>query len=101
MKKTSEAARRPSFREAVGKRLEVDADMLLGGSLVDIKGRSRAEVAGVRRIGSYTTERVVLVLHQGAVAIVGERLECIFYRHGEAAVEGRIASVCFLEKGEI
>ena len=98
MKKTNDGVKRRPFREAVGKRLEVDADMFLGGSLVEIKGRCRVEVMGVKKVGSYTTECVTLVLHQGAVSIVGERLECIFYRCGEAAVEGRISSVCFLDK---
>ena len=97
MKKVNEGEKKRPFREAVGKRLEVDADMILGGSVIEIKGRSRVEITGVKRIGSYTTECVVLVMQAGTASVIGERLECIFYRRGEAAVEGRITSVCFSE----
>ena len=85
------------FWEGMGKSLEIDADMIRGGSLVEIRGRSRVEIGGVKKIGSYSTECVVLIMNQGTLSVCGERLECIFYRHGEAAVEGKIRSVCFAE----
>jgi sporulation protein YqfC len=93
-KKTGE--KRP-FWESVGTKLEIDADMIRGGSLVEIRGRSRVEIGGVKKIGSYSTECVVLMMNQGSILVCGERLECIFYRRGEAAVEGKISSVCFSE----
>lgn len=86
-----------TFWESVNKRLEIDGDMLCGGSLIEIKGRSRVEVGGVEKIVSYKTEQVILALRRGTVSVLGERLECIFYRHGEAAVEGRIQAVSFGE----
>lgn len=92
-----EGQRRQPFAEMIGKRLEIDADMIRGGSLVEIRGRSRVEIGGVRKIASYSTECVVLAMSKGTVSVCGERLECIFYRCGEAAVEGKICSVCFSE----
>lgn len=91
-----EKEKRP-FWEGMGRSLEIDADMIRGGSLVEIRGRNRVEIGGVKKIGSYSTECVVLVMSQGTLSVCGERLECIFYRHGEAAVEGKICSVCFSE----
>ena len=85
------------FWEAMGSHLEIDADMICGGSIVEIRGQSRVEVGGVKKIGSYSTECVVLVMSKGTISVCGERLECIFYRRGEAAVEGKILSVSFSE----
>lgn len=98
MKRQGKNAReKRSFWEAMGGHLEIDADMIRGGSVVEIRGRSRVEIGGVTKIGSYSTECVVLVMNQGHLSVCGERLECVFYRHGEAAVEGKISSVCFSE----
>ena len=86
-----------SIREKVGKRLEIDAGMICGGALVEIRGRNRVEISGVKRIVSYTSERIELALVKEILSIAGQRLECIFYRSGEVAVEGKIQSVSFLE----
>ena len=97
MRKRRKAAERGNFWEVLNKRLEIDGDMLCGGSLIEIKGRSRVEVGGVKKIVSYGTERVILAIHKGTVSVTGARLECIFYRRGEAAVEGQIHAVSFGE----
>ncbi|MBR4872428.1 MAG: YabP/YqfC family sporulation protein [Clostridia bacterium] len=96
MRKRRRAAERgKTFWETVNKRLEIDGDMLCGGSLIEIKGRSRVEVGGVEKIVAYETEQVILALRKGTVSVTGARLECIFYRRGEAAVEGQIHAVSF------
>ena len=97
-KRRAERRVKTSLSALIGERLEIDADTIAAGSLVEIRGRNRAEVSGVRKIASYTTERVVLVIRRGTVAVCGEGLTCVFYRSGEAAVEGNISSVCFSEE---
>ena len=95
--KNGRAREGATFWESVSKKLEIDGEMLCGGSLIEIKGRSRVEVGGVVKIVSSGTEQVILALRKGSVAVLGERLECIFYRSGDAAVEGRIHAVSFSE----
>ena len=83
--------------EAIGKRFEIDADMISGGNRVEIRGRSRVEIGGVKKIKSYSDTCVVLLMDHGTLCVCGCRLECVFYRRGEAAVEGHINSVSFGE----
>ena len=84
-----------AFWEALEKRFEIDADMMRGGERVEIRGRRRVEVEGVNKILSYSDECVRLQLARGSIRIEGCRLECVFYREKEAAVEGKINSVNF------
>ena len=88
---------KPSFGERIGKRFEIDADMISGGERIEIRGRSRAEIGGVKKVRSYCDTEVVLAVSKGTVTVRGARLECVFYRRGEAAVEGCIDSVSFGE----
>ena len=86
------------FLESLSKRFEVDADMIGSGNCVEIQGRSRVEIGGVKEILSYSDDRVVLALAHGTLTVQGERLECVFYRQREAAVEGKIGGVLFGEE---
>ena len=97
-KRKGEKRVKPSLSALIGERLEIDADTIAKGSLVEIRGQNRAEVSGVRKLASYTAERVVLAKRRGTVAVCGEGLVCVFYRSGEAAIEGKISSVCFSEQ---
>lgn len=92
----SKREKRPIL-ETFGKRFEIDADMIRGGDWVEIRGRSRVEIGGVKKIKSYSDTCVVLLLDCETLAVCGSRLECVFYRRGEAAVEGHIDSVSFGE----
>ena len=97
-KKQREAGERRPFLENLSKRFEVDADMIGSGNRVEIRGRSRVEIGGVKKILSYTDDAVVLALANGTITVQGERLECVFYRQREAAVEGKIGGVFFDEE---
>ena len=95
MKKKKKRGDRPSIAEAMGKRLEIDADLMRNGVRVEMRGRQRVEIGGVRRVVSYADTCVRLQLTGETVAVTGCRLECVFYRDGEMAVEGRIDGVSF------
>jgi len=94
-KKSNEIKEKRPFLETISKRFEVDADMIGNGVRVEIRGRGRVEIGGVRRILSYSDDAVVLALTCGKMTVKGEGLECVFYRRNEAAVEGRIDGVFF------
>ena len=76
---------------------ELDFDAIRRGELIEIRGRTRVDVGGVREICEYSSEQIVLSVEKGGVKISGDRLTCIFYRRGAAAVEGKIRLVEFLE----
>ena len=81
--------------EVIGKRFEIDADKIRGGSRVEICGRGRVELGGLKKIDSYSDTCVRVLADEGILSVRGERLECVFYRRGEVAVEGRIDSVSY------
>ena len=89
--------RKRLFWERIDRALDVDADMLQSGIRIELRGRTGVVIEGVRKILSYTDERVDLRLADGSVSVMGERLICVFYRRGEAAVKGRIIGICFGE----
>ena len=96
-RKENSKKRRGTFSELLGKQFEIDADLIGSGCRVEIRGHNRVEVSGVKRIGSYTETEVVLILDGDVLTVCGERLECVCYRRGAAAVEGKIRSVSFGE----
>ena len=79
------------------RRMDLDFDAIRRGELIEIRGRTRVDVGGVREICEYLPEQIVLTVEKGRVKITGERLTCVFYRRGAAAVEGKIRLVEFLE----
>ncbi len=88
---------RPTLKERFEKEFEIDADMMSGGGRVEIRGRTRVEVGGVKKIRSYSDTCVELLMDRGVLFINGRRLECVFYQRDAAAVEGLIDSVGFGE----
>ena len=85
------------FLARLGQRLEVDAEMIRRDEWIEIRGRSRVELGGVKKIVAYSETDVRVALKQGTVQVQGRMLECVLYRRGEVAVEGDIRSVCFLD----
>ena len=83
------------FLETVGKRFEIDTDVMRGLGRVEIRGRRRVEVSGVKSIKSYADTRVQLQLAKDTLTVMGRRLECVFYRGDDVAVEGQIDAVNF------
>lgn len=96
MHRRKEGKPKGGFWETIGKRLEMDLDAVGRGELIEIRGRSRVEIGGVREICGYSPERVCLAIRNGEVEVRGTGLVCVFYRRGAAAVEGHIQAVEFL-----
>ena len=55
------------------------------------------EVGGVKKILSYADTCVQLQLSHSTLTVIGCRLECVFYRGEDVAVEGQIDAVSFEE----
>ena len=96
MHRRKEGKAKGGFWEAIGKRLEMDLDAVGRGEVIEIRGRSRVEIGGVREICGYSPECVCLAIKNGEIEVSGAELVCVFYRRGAAAVEGHIRAIEFL-----
>lgn len=86
-----------SVKERLCHTLDIQPDVFLGGTLVEIRGRNAVTVKGGGRITVYTDEEVRLLTREGAVSIRGQRLCCASYCRGTVCVDGCIRSVSFEE----
>lgn len=86
-----------TVRERLCHTLDIQPDIFLGGTLVEIRGRNAVTVRGGGRITVYTEEEIRLLTREGAVSIRGRRLCCSSYCKGTVSVDGRISSVSFEE----
>lgn len=91
---------RESFREKLYKNLDIEPDILPGGSTIELRGRNSMTVRGCGKILEYTPESIRLGLGDGELSICGARLICTSYRAGAVGIEGRIDNISFKEDGE-
>ena len=89
--------KKEGFRGRVYRRLDIQPDVLPGGSLIELRGRECVTVRGAGRILLYTPEEIRLEHTEGVVSVRGEGLICVSYYLGAVGIEGRISSVGFLE----
>ena len=76
--------------------LDIPSEALPGGFGLSLSGRRELTARGCRRILSYGTERISLLLGGGAVlAVEGDGLLCTVFRAGCVTVEGRITALRF------
>ena len=92
--------RRESLRSRVYRRLDIQPDILPGGSLIELRGRECVTVRGAGRILMYTPSEIRVEHAFGVVSVLGEELICTSYYLGAVGIEGRIKTVGFLEEGE-
>ena len=86
---------RPGFLERLNKGLDIDCDMLCRGFSLQLKGRNHAEICGVRRILTYTENKISFVTSEGVLFAEGNRLCCVSYKRGAIIVEGQITAIGF------
>ena len=84
-----------SVRERLCHALDVQPDVFLFESLVEIRGRNCVAVSGSGRVLTYTDNVIRLTLAKGVLRIEGERLCCASYHYGATVVDGLISCVCF------
>ena len=89
---------RGSIRERITRALDITPDILLGESLIEIRGRGSLAVHGCRRILVYLPERIEILLSRGALEVEGEELCFVSFSAGSVGIEGKIRGVRFLEE---
>ena len=98
-KKNNSAKERAGFMERIGRELDIDCDMICRGFGVEMRGRTRAEICGARRILIYTDSQISFVTPEGIFSVLGKHLSCVSYKRGTVIVEGRLTHMGF-EIGE-
>ncbi|MBQ7294523.1 MAG: YabP/YqfC family sporulation protein [Clostridia bacterium] len=99
-KNTKNDASKRGFFERLNTGLDIDCDMLLRGFRAELRGKKRAEIAGVKRIYIYTREKISFVTFEGIFSIVGKDLSCSSLKCGSATVEGDVLGMGFDDGGK-
>ena len=97
---TTDAAKQ-TLGEKITRGLDIPPDILPGGSLISIRGRSSLSVNGSTSIILYTPNEIKLSMRKGALSVRGKELVCISYHSFEINIEGHIDSVNFEEGCDI
>lgn len=87
-----------SLTEKITKRLDISPDILPGGTMVAIRGRTSVSVSGSTSILLYSPEEIRLSLPKSTLSIRGCRLICTSYNAEEMSIDGEIKSVSFEEE---
>ena len=83
----------------LARHLAIPPEVLPGGFGLSLSGRRELTVWGCRRILTYGTDRIGLLLGGGlALTVEGEGLLCTVFRAGSVTVEGSVEALRF-EKG--
>jgi sporulation protein YqfC len=92
--------KREGFKDRVYRTLDIQPDILPGGSFIEIRGRECVTVRGAGRILLYTPEEIRLERKGEVISVTGEKLICTSYHLGAVEIEGRVSSVSFVSEGE-
>lgn len=82
-----------SITERFCKRFDLPADIASGGLTLELRGRNNLLLCGCREILAYSTERIVLRLAKGQIAICGRSLVMTAYYDGQTGIDGEIYSI--------
>ena len=97
-KEKNDIQERETLSQKIIKKLDIQPDILPGGTLVAIRGRNWVSVSGSTGILLYTPEEIRLSLRKGTISIKGCRLICTSYNAEELRIDGKITSVLFEEE---
>ena len=88
---------KPTFKEKLCRRLDIQPDVFLGESMIEIRGKNSVCVRGGCYILVYRPDEIVLALRDYNIAIRGRRLICTSYNAGAVIVDGLVGSISFEE----
>ena len=86
-----------SLGERLRSALDIEADTLPYGTLVEIRGRGSVTLRGCGRVIVYTDREMRFLCHRGQICVRGRRLFCSSYCTGTAVIDGVIDGVTFEE----
>ena len=86
-----------SFRERMCHSLDIQPDVFLGGTLIELRGRNSVTLKGCGKVTVYTDTEIRFSAYEGEVKISGRRLCCSSYCKGAAVVDGCIECVSLEE----
>lgn len=96
-KRTNQGESAPRMRERLCHALDIQPDIFLGETLIELRGRNSLTVRGGGGITAYGEGEIRFKLRRGELSVKGERLACASFERGAAVVDGNIFSVSFEE----
>ena len=93
-----EKRERGGLREKLLHALDLPADTLPGGWMIEMRGRHEITVRGCGKILAYMPEQIHLSLPHCVLSVRGCRLCCIAYHADAVSVEGVIRQIAFEEE---
>lgn len=87
------------FLERLRRTLDIPADALGGHSHIEVFGFCELELDGCSSLEEYSDSRIVLLLCDGCLTVIGEGLELSSFSNGAMRVNGQIRSISF-EQGK-
>ncbi len=97
MMRKNNGERRESLREIVSRKLDIQPDIIPGGSLFEVRGRSSMTVSGCGKILLYTPQEIRLSLKKSMLSVKGSSLICTSYYAGAVGIDGCIDSISFID----
>ena len=95
--KESPEVTKPTLKEKLCRRFDIQPDIFSGESMIEIRGKNSVCVRGGCYILVYRPEEIVLAFKDHNLVIRGERLICTSYNASAVIVDGHIRCVSFEE----
>lgn len=92
---SGEKGERVPLGELLARRFDIPADVFAGGLTLEMRGRNQLYVTGCKRILSYSTECIGLLVNGAELTVTGRRLCCTTYYNAEIGIEGEVDSIAF------
>ena len=86
---------KPPLGERLLRALDVPVGAIGSVSFIEASGNRELEISGCTGLEVYTSERIVLILCDGALTIKGIGLELRSFSGGAVSVSGRISGIIF------
>ena len=85
--------KRERFRENLVTAFEVPRDLACREPIVTLTGHKQAVIENYRNIIKFTEEEIVISTYSGKLAILGKKLEILWYTAEEMTIEGCISRI--------
>ena len=96
-----EKKRREGLFQRLGRQIAEETGTFLGDPHIELCGRGRLTVGGAKKIGSFSPEKIRILLSKETLTVTGISLICLSFQNETLVIGGRILSVTFGEGGEI
>ncbi len=84
----------------LGNMVREESGNFFGDPLIEWRGRGRLTVGGAQKIGSFSAERILVLLAKEKLIVCGRGLVCLSFQNETLVIGGKIHSVTYGEEDE-